>query len=379
MKVICPKCQFENQADASRIVCARCATIFEARLEQGTAANPNSKRQTARLPFTGDSGQPLNQRGDGDATHIGDNFEDVLDLPRQTQTVKHQAEPTSEPIFDDVFAMPDYGATASYDFSRTQPNQITPVESCPTAPPRQRETQDYAAPPVPEFISWPAPSAGAAAEENQAIGATNSRVGLLLRDVLLLVVIGVSSFLVYSLLWKQITARREASENLAQTAQQQGLALAPKPSVDLRSIEMAKPPVTELPRPLQTTAPMAASITRDASSSGTEIKVLPVPADASERAQPPTPHAPISETPHDGNLTIQIGSFPDQDQANARAAKLQQAGAAARVVKAELPGKGTWYRVQVGGFKSHAKAQDFGNQLRSKGAVQDFIVTTMGK
>lgn len=379
MKVICPKCQFENQADASRIVCARCATIFEARLEQRRAANPNSKRQTARLPFTGDSGQPFNQRSDGYATHIGNDFEDVLDLPHQTQTVKHQAKSASEPIFDDVFAMPDYGATASYDFSRTQSNQIALVESYPTAPPRQRETQDYAATPESEFISWPALSAGAAAKENQAIGATNSRVRLLLRDALLLIVIGLLSFLVYSLLWKQITARRESPENLTQTAQVQGLTPGPKPSIDLHSTEKAKPPVAELPRPLQTTAPMAASITRAASNSGTEIKVPPVPADASERAQPPTPPALIVETPHDGNLTLQIGSFPDQDQATARVAKLQQAGAVARVVKAELPGKGTWYRVQVGGFRSHAKAQDFGNQLRSKGAVQDFIVTTMGK
>jgi len=50
MKVTCPKCQFENQADSSRVVCARCATIIEVRMDQGF--DSNGKRQTARLPFT---------------------------------------------------------------------------------------------------------------------------------------------------------------------------------------------------------------------------------------------------------------------------------------------------------------------------------------
>ena len=35
MRVICPKCQFENQADSSRVVCARCATIIEAKPDAG--------------------------------------------------------------------------------------------------------------------------------------------------------------------------------------------------------------------------------------------------------------------------------------------------------------------------------------------------------
>jgi cell division septation protein DedD len=377
MKVICPKCQFENQADATRIVCARCATIIEVRLEQGTAADPNSKRQTARLPFTGNNGQPLasgplNQRGDVYATHIGDDFEDVLDLPRQTQAVNYQPKPESEPVFDDVFTMPNYDATASYDFSNTQPNQTTPVDTFQTAPPRQRETQDYAGTPEPEFMGWPVLPAGAD-EEEQAVGATSNRGGLLLRVALILLVFGVLSFLVYSLLWDQITKRREQADNIAVT-QPQDPTPAPKPSVDMSKIAAAKPAVTELPKPMQTTAPA-----NEATKSGTEIKVPPVPVGPAERTQPPKPaptvSAPAIKTPSGGNLTLQIGSFPDQGSANARATKLKESGADARVVKAEIPGKGTWYRVQVGGFGSRSEAQNFGNQLRSKGAVQDFIIT----
>jgi hypothetical protein len=35
MRVICPKCQFENQADSSRVVCARCATIIDVKPDAG--------------------------------------------------------------------------------------------------------------------------------------------------------------------------------------------------------------------------------------------------------------------------------------------------------------------------------------------------------
>src|SRR6476646_9592002 len=97
MKIICPKCQYENQADSTRVVCARCATIIEVKQDQGLGLDSNGKRQTARLPFVGNVGnsQPLpppptsqtaNPNMDIYATRVGDEFDDVLDIPRQTQT-----------------------------------------------------------------------------------------------------------------------------------------------------------------------------------------------------------------------------------------------------------------------------------------------------
>lgn len=389
MKVICPKCQFENQADATRIVCARCATIIEVRTEPGAAADPN-KRQTARLPFTGNANQslpnqPLNQRGDVYATHVGDDFEDVLDLPRQTAAYQaNQSKPEPEPVFDDVFTMPNYDATASYDFSRSEKSATTPVETFQTTPPRDRQTQDYAGTPEQEFMGWPVLPAGGDEEEDAAIGAPSNRGGLLLRVALILLVFGVLSFLVYYFLWDQIRNRQEQAKEIAtQPGQVQSPTPLPKPSVDMSRITQP-PPAVEAPKPSNTAAPADKTLSSaNGAKSGTEIKVQPVPVGPAERTQPPKPaptlSAPDSKPPSGGNLTLQVGSFPDQGQANARAAKLKEAGAEARVVKAEIPGKGTWYRVQVGGFKSRDEAQQFGNQLRNKGAVQDFIVTTTGK
>src|SRR5262245_57404821 len=110
MKVTCPKCQFENQADSSRVVCARCATIIEVRMDQGF--DSNGKRQTARLPFaSGDSssggqslgGQRYNQ-GDVYATRIGDDFDDVLDVPIQPQSGYQMVDETQPAaVFEDVY------------------------------------------------------------------------------------------------------------------------------------------------------------------------------------------------------------------------------------------------------------------------------------
>jgi len=57
---------------------------------------------------------------------------------------------------------------------------------------------------------------------------------------------------------------------------------------------------------------------------------------------------------------------------------LRQSKVEARIVQAEVGGK-TWYRVQIGGFKSREEASKYANQLKSLGAVQDFIITTAAK
>ena len=80
-----------------------------------------------------------------------------------------------------------------------------------------------------------------------------------------------------------------------------------------------------------------------------------------------------------GNWTIQVASFNDQAQANDRAARLKSAGVDARVVRAEIPGKGTWYRVYLGSAGTREEAISYGNQLKAKNLIQDFIPASTGK
>jgi cell division septation protein DedD len=124
-------------------------------------------------------------------------------------------------------------------------------------------------------------------------------------------------------------------------------------------------------------ASVAASAKPSASPSATAT-----PAAANQNAaSKPTPTPPPTGTSgpavgsSDGSLTIQLGSYKTAGEAQARVAKLKAAGVEGRVVKADVAGKGTWYRVHSGRFTSESEASKHANELRAKGATRDFIVT----
>jgi cell division septation protein DedD len=120
----------------------------------------------------------------------------------------------------------------------------------------------------------------------------------------------------------------------------------------------------------------------------TETKVVEAKVEMKAQTQP-TPAlapAPVVETKRDvvyapgpesesaGNLTIQVGSYNVIEQANERVARLQSAGFSARVATIELPKRGTWYRVQAGRFSTREEAARYGNDLKAKGAADNFII-----
>ncbi|NDD62830.1 MAG: hypothetical protein EBZ36_02445 [Acidobacteria bacterium] len=59
MKVICPKCQYENQSSSSQVFCARCATMIDVRSQR--EASPDREYQSgAPLPYSGrPAGSPV--------------------------------------------------------------------------------------------------------------------------------------------------------------------------------------------------------------------------------------------------------------------------------------------------------------------------------
>ncbi len=103
---------------------------------------------------------------------------------------------------------------------------------------------------------------------------------------------------------------------------------------------------------------------------------------ATKPAEPakPTPVAQTGNSGHavgagEGSLTVQVAAFNELGPAQQAVARLKNSGVEARLVKAEVPGKGTWYRVQVGRYTSESEAAKYGGELRAKGAARDFIVT----
>jgi cell division protein FtsN len=78
-----------------------------------------------------------------------------------------------------------------------------------------------------------------------------------------------------------------------------------------------------------------------------------------------------------GKFTVQVGSYPTEDEASSQAKILKTKGWAAFYVPAAVSGK-TWYRVMVGTFNNHKSAQafqkDFMKESGNKSALVQKIV-----
>lgn len=67
-----------------------------------------------------------------------------------------------------------------------------------------------------------------------------------------------------------------------------------------------------------------------------------------------------------GKFTVQVASYREMGDARELADKLTRKGYQAFVAEAEVPGKGTWYRVRVGRFGTRKEAASFGENLKRK-------------
>ena len=69
-----------------------------------------------------------------------------------------------------------------------------------------------------------------------------------------------------------------------------------------------------------------------------------------------------------GNLAVQVASTKDAASADGLVKKLTQLGYAGFRIRADIPDKGTWYRVRVGPFRTKAEVEE----MRQKLAQDDF-------
>jgi cell division protein FtsN len=63
-----------------------------------------------------------------------------------------------------------------------------------------------------------------------------------------------------------------------------------------------------------------------------------------------------ADSARESRFTLQLSSFGDRAEAESFRAKLIKAGYSAYIVEAEVPDKGTWYRVRLGGYDSYDAA-----------------------
>ncbi|MBI1766630.1 MAG: SPOR domain-containing protein [Acidobacteria bacterium] len=469
MRVTCPKCQFENQADSNRVVCARCATIIEVRPEAGVGGYDtystnfddgsfggggydNGARRTAGYQAPGYSGggaadaggyganypgsnyptqnysnasyptTPVAHQSDQDvyATKIDDDFDDVLDIPRTTVQQPQSYQPNeAAPVFEDVFATPDYGMGGNQRNAPDQyqmgmggmPGANDPYQgNDPYAgggqqyrgghmPEANFDNPSYGVPPEPEFMGWPVlpeDSTDPGIPTTSGFAKKNS----LFRTVLIVAAALGLLFIAYSLFSGPVTRKptpKPADTDTASTSTtgEQSKAddsakgdiaavtksdknAAEKPPVGPSGTE-TKPPVTQ-PKSEKVTVPPVTVTTPAPKVLPPETTTVKKPeVKKPEAAKPETAKQPenagVPPTPNRGGITLQVGSFNDRAQADERVSRLKAAGVEAHIVSANIPGRGLWHRVQVGRFVSREQAAGYASQLRGRGLVQDFMVT----
>jgi cell division septation protein DedD len=441
MRVTCPKCQFENQADSSRVVCARCATIIEVRPEAGTGGydystnfddagfgdsgfENNGLRSTANYssPYaggnyggTGGGNYPPNDFSGGGygnqnyptapvarpsdqdvyATRIDDDFDDVLDIPRSTPPQGYQMNETA-PVFEDVFSTPDYGMprdsgraadpyqggmNEQYQGGMSDPyrgGEQDPYRGSNAAEPNF-DNPSFGVPSEPEFMGWPVLPEDSTDPGISTSSGFDKKSSLLRLAIIVALAVG-GIFILYSLFFSGNSNRAKKAEPV-RTAESAGTEKTA--ADDIAALPNDKTPATEAGAQAPV-GPSGASTKPEPDGALTEKSPVTIPpkvltpekttvtkpaeTDKTERAEVPS-------TPNRGNITIQIGSFNDRAQAEDRVSRLTAAGVSARIVSVNIPGRGTWHRVQVGKFVSREQAAGFASQLRGRGLVQDFMVT----
>ena len=448
MKVTCPNCHYENQVNASsqaRVVCARCATIFEATSQTETTGS-NSFGQTAYPPLAASasvtpSREPYSTRFDSE-------FDEILDIPL-TSPGNYQA-PESDSVFEDVFT--NTGSDFAPIKTDVAPPVAPPVDVRVTAPLPERAHENIhenifeelpetpTDSPMASFeslmlpkqnghtssavTSWPV-LPGEYEDFSAAVQPSSSGSGVWKRVALVVLVFSVLFAALYYFVIMPSKQNEQASNQAVnnQVATNQNANSAGKSPATNTATNTADDKKSA-------TAPNAGAGTDTKASGTAENKVAPPPSgeaskdtakggakdaakDTAKKDQPvagastsgktspaetgkaapgkdnknsstapsTTKPAPLqvpfghSVKPGEGSFTLQVAAFSEIAQANDRSTHLKSSGIDARVVKAEIPNKGTWYRVQIGRFTSREEALRYGNQLKARGAMKEFIVT----
>ena len=97
----------------------------------------------------------------------------------------------------------------------------------------------------------------------------------------------------------------------------------------------------------------------------------PVEAKPPAAAEPRPPAAEAKALAREGTFTIQVGSV--RDAAEARRIVERYKSYRARIVTADIPGKGRWYRVRIGSFDNRAAAERYLKDVQRDEGAGGFV------
>jgi cell division protein FtsN len=312
-------------------------------------------------------------------------LEDVLDIPSPPRS----AMPTGEQmlVLEDVIPAEEF---SMLDESFEPPSEIMEADEESLL---RTEPGTYILPgDAARLAGEQSPLAGPqvyGASETSSFDYDNGRAWLRLAPVLLLI----SAFVFFALYflgnrmsgWGQ--KPQEVAANPAQAEPQSAAPAAAPEKVEQNTTPAALPESQgavavakeETPAPAKeqaTLAPAAKPSVETAKAESKPVESAPAAAAAPAPAQAVPAPAPVAQSSA-GNFTVQVGSYNNSAQADERAGQLRSGGVEARVVRAEIPRRGTWYRVQAGRFASRDEATRFASGLKARGAADSFLIAEL--
>ncbi|MFQ5883319.1 MAG: SPOR domain-containing protein [Candidatus Methylomirabilales bacterium] len=94
---------------------------------------------------------------------------------------------------------------------------------------------------------------------------------------------------------------------------------------------------------------------------------------------PPAPYRPRAEEQRGEAFTVQLHAFKSEEKAGQVVAAYRRMDLEVFSAEAVIPGKGQWWRVLIGEFRTRPEAQAFGRRLIQNGTIQNFgVVRTPG-
>lgn len=176
------------------------------------------------------------------------------------------------------------------------------------------------------------------------------------------------------------------------------------------TVTVAIPPPA--PKPVEQPAPTPAESPEQVAATSTDDDYAPAPGDAEPKPEPKAPETKVAESkpasspgkvepapvptrtapqgsglkeaiaratqrPTEavpgGAFTLQISAFQSRPEAERFAARLRDRGYAPYIVAAEVPNKGTWYRVRMGSFPSKEAASRYLSDFKRETQVSAFV------
>lgn len=92
------------------------------------------------------------------------------------------------------------------------------------------------------------------------------------------------------------------------------------------------------------------------------------------RAEADSPSTPRAPSGHDGAFTIQVASYRTREEAELFADALRGRGHESFVMRAELPGRGTYFRVRIGPFDSRPAADRYRSTFEREEGMNTYVV-----